>query len=322
MGKKINFPLNNKFYFDQAVEDLMNQDFERAIENFEKLYVNDKNIEVNRLYSVTLFTSERVEEALEIANDQKEAYTTNEEMCIFYTMLLIKNHLFLEAEVLIQKYLSNPVSPYYTEWQNAVNELEKERNIVHLKKEQEILECVKKLQVIDTYSPIKQTEIITKAHIVDLQDLQKVAERLFINPQIPSTTQKALLELLIKKEDSKIYDFMWIDGLRKLAPKELSVFEEVDAMKQIALTLESKLEKNPSFIESIWSEIINDLLILYPFSDKIIKNTDFWVELYLQSFDFEENDDQILTELSPEEEEMKKWHDYLSKIAQRKLAEI
>lgn len=317
MGEKIEFPLNDKFYFDQAIEYLMNEDFEKAIDNFEKVYANDNSFELNRLYAASLFTVERVDEALEVANDHKDTYTNSEELGVFYTMVLIKNHLFLEAEVLIQNHLSNSYSPFLIEWETANKELEKERDIVQLKKEQRIEECVKELNVIESFPPIKQSEIIETAHIVDLSELQIVANRIFINPQISPTTQKAFLELLITKEDPNNYTFNWIDGPRKVVPKELKTFEEVEIMKQVLSILESKLEKNPSFIESIRAEMINDLLILYPFSDEIITDAELWVELYLESFDLMPNRVQQSKHFLGKNKEMKKWHDYLNQLAQR-----
>lgn len=319
MGEKIEFPLNSKFYFEQAMEELMDENFEQAIEYFKKVYENDKSLEVNRLYSAALFTSERVDKALEIANDLKDTYISNEEMSVFYAMLLIKNHLFLEAEVLIQNYLSSPISPFYNEWETIEKELEKEREIVRLELEKKIVECINELNGIQTYPLEKQSEIIENAHIVDLTDLKKVAKRIFIDPQIPSTTQKGLLELLIKKEDSQSYDFIWLDGLRKITPQELDIFEEVEVMEQLLVILESKLEKNPSMMESIWTEMINDLLVLYPFADEIITNEEFWVELYLQAFDLKGKNQYVKENLTKDEREMVKWQDYLNQLAQRTL---
>ncbi|HZK23637.1 MAG TPA: hypothetical protein VFC62_05990, partial [Atopostipes sp.] len=310
---------NSKFYFEQAMEELMDENFEQAIEYFKKVYENDKSLEVNRLYSAALFTSERVDKALEIANDLKDTYISNEEMSVFYAMLLIKNHLFLEAEVLIQNYLSSPNSPFYNEWETIEKELEKEREIVRLELEKKIVECINELNGIQTYPLEKQSEIIANAHIVDLTDLKKVAKRIFIDSQIPSTTQKGLLELLIKKEDSQSYDFIWLDGLRKITPQELDIFEEVEVMEQLLVILESKLEKNPSIMESIWTEMINDLLVLYPFADEIITNEEFWVELYLQAFDLKGKNQYVKENLTKDEREMVKWQDYLNQLAQRTL---
>ena len=106
MGVKIEFPLNSKFYFEQAMEELMDENFKQAIEYFKKVYENDKSLEVNRLYSAALFTSERVDKALEIANDLKDTYISNEEMSVFYAMLLImscSSHMYL-AQVYTASY--------------------------------------------------------------------------------------------------------------------------------------------------------------------------------------------------------------------------
>lgn len=318
MGDKIEFPLNSQRYFEQALQFLENQQYEKAVVCLEKVYATEKTTQINHIYTVILYTLDRVEEALEIASELKEFYMKNEKETVFYTMLLIKNHLFLEAEVLIQNHLSNNHSPYKSEWQNANKELVLERENVHFQMELEKKETIKALNEIENYSPSKQTEIIQNARQLNLPELQRAAQTLFLNTQVLPATQKAFLELLIEKEDTNNYLFQWLDGPRQIVPKQLKTFQELSILEDITDSLGTKLEKNPTAIEIIYTEMLNDLLLLYPFVEEIVTDANYWVDSYLKAFNLLDIPFNDPLPVSKEEQQMEKWLNYFNQLAHRK----
>ncbi len=317
MGDRIDFPHNNQVYFEKATNHIAEQEFEQALHYLEKIYETEQETNVNHLYTLVLYRLGRAEEALEIAQDKKEYYMQEESRAVFYTSLLIKNHLFLEAEVLIQNYLSDPTSPHYMEWKNVDQELMSERESVQRQVEIQRKETIKDLQQLTSYSALEQTEIVQKARILTLQELQEAASVLLIRPDLPPITQKAFLELLIEKEDPNEYTFHWLDGPRKIVPKQLKSFDQLSILKQVLNLLEQKLEKNPSYIEAIYTEILSDLLLLYPFVEEVITDADYWVDRYLGAFDLSTSWEETEEHLTSQEEDMNKWLDYLNQIAQR-----
>lgn len=318
MGDKIEFPFNDRMYFEQAVEAIERNDFETALEYIEKVYVNDKGTVVNHFYTLTLYTLERFEEALDIADKQKDFYYQNEKYTVLYTTILIKNHLFLEAEVLIQDHIENTHSMYFSDWKKLKEELNLERELVKLKLEREKKATKRELIELESYSPMKQAEIIGKAEELVLEDLQETARIIFANPHVTGMTKRAFLELLIKKQDTNDYVFPWFNQQKEIVPEQLDVFEQHPIVKQVNQHLETKVQKIPSLFEVINVEIMNDLLMLYPFMEEVITDIDYWVDAYIDYFD---TTNQLKTETSSQttkQEEMDQWMDRLDQMAQRK----
>lgn len=317
MGDKIEFPFNDRMYFEQAVESVEKNDFETALEYIEKVYVNDKGNVVNHFYTVILYTLERFEEALEIADQRKDFYYQDEKHTVLYTTLLIKNQLFLEAEVLIQEHIENTYSMYYSEWQNLEKELSLERELVKFKLEREKKATKRELIALESYSPMKQAEIIGNAEELELEDLQETARIIFANPHVTGMTKRAFLELLINKQDPNDYVFPWFNEQRKVVPCQLDVFEQSPIVNQVHKLLETKMQKFPSLFEIVNVEMINDLLMLYPFMDEVVTDVDYWVDAYINYFDASNQLDINPTSQTTEEEEMAQWIDRLNQMAQR-----
>lgn len=317
LGDKIEFPFNDRMYFEQAVESIERNDFEAALENIEKVYANDKSNGVNHFYTLVLYTLDRFEEALEIANEQKNFYYQNEKHTVLYTNLLIKNQLFLEAEVLIQEHIENIHSIYHAEWQNLEKELNLERELVNYELEMQKKTTKRELGELENYSPMKQSEIIGNARDLELKELQEFARLIFFNPHTTGVTKRAFLELLVEKQDPNTYLFPWFDQQKEVVPRELEVFEHSPIVEVVDQIIEQKLHKYPSLFEIVKVEVINDLLMLYPFMEEVILDIDYWVGVYIDYFDAENQLEVQVSPQSKEQDEMKKWIEYLNQIAQR-----
>lgn len=319
MGDKIEFPFNDQMYFEQAVEYIERNDFEAALACIKKVYEKDKGTAVNHLYTLILYTLERYDEALDIANEQKNFYVAQEKHATLYTMLLIKNQLFLEAEVLIQDHLTDPPSFYSSEWESLERELNLERELVNFEMEMEKQATKKELAELDSYSPSKQTEIIQKARTLDLEDLQERAAFIFSSPSLSGMAQRAFLELLVEKQDPDQYLFPWFNQQKEVVPREIERFDQVAIVQNLDDILSRKLHKYPSLFEVVKVEMMNDLLLLYPFIEEIVTDIDYWVENYIEHFDFSE---QLKLETTPqtnEQLEMEKWLSHLHRVARRNL---
>jgi len=317
MGDKIEFPFNDKMYFKQAIAHIEKHEFERALEKIEKVYDNDQRHAVNHLYTSVLYTLERYEEALDIASKDKDFYMKNEKNTILYTMLLIKNQLFLEAEVLIQQHLDDAGTVHEIEWDNLQKELNLERELVNFEIDMQKRSTQKELFEIHTYSPMKQAEIIRQAHDLDLTVLQKAAFNIFSHSYTTDVVQRAFLEVLVEKGDPNEYIFPWFNQQRKIIPKNLTVFEQVPIVRQMDEVLREKLEKAPSLFDIVKVEMMNDLLLLYPFIEETVTNVDYWVNCYIAQFDFTHELGIDTTPQTAEQETMQAWINHLDQMAHR-----
>lgn len=304
-------------FWKQAMLNIENNKFDRALPYVEKIYETDKSDYTNSFYVSLLFTLERFEEALEIANEQKVFYLTNEEHRIIYGLLLVKNKQFLEAELLIRQNKTDTYSPYKNEWTNLEKELELERELVAFEIEMEKIKIREKLNAIGSYALTEQAEIIQAAYELPLKDLQIAAQNIFANSFIAGNIQRSLLEVLIEKEDSNTYSFQWFNQYRKICPNELQLFSNTLLVKNIDEILEHKLHKEPSLLEIVKAEIINDLLLIYPFIEEVVTDIDYWVDCYIAFFDNSNELNQKTIPSSDAEEQMHKVIEQLNTIASR-----
>lgn len=319
LGDKIEFPHNSQMYLKQALACVGQEKHEKALEYIAKAYELDKRNHINHFYTITLSTLERYEEALEIANEQKSFYLGSEQDALLYTMLLIKNNQFLEAEHLIQQNNLQLDSLLDQEWGNLKKELNLKRELVNFEIEMRKKTTKSRLTDIGQYTPMEQSEIIQHAMDLDLSDLQSFASMIFSNPFISGQIQRSYLEVLIEKNDTNNYSFSWFNQSKLISPNELFLFRETPTVQKIDEILEDKLHKYPSLFEIVKNEVINDLLLLYPFIEETITDLNFWINCYIEQFDYSKELALDTAPVDPEQEEMKRWIENLNVIAQRNL---
>lgn len=315
MADKIEFPLNNEFYFKQAEEYMLNREYSKALEKIQK--VNDESPDVYYLHGLILYYLEEYEEALDKLNEYKDIFLQDEKYALSYVMLLIKNKQFIEAEAIILEHLNTEIATFHSEWQLLEMELNSAREQYNKEIEQKKSQIKYALLNMSHISPLEQTQIISEANILDLFDLQPIAQEVFSNFNVTPLNQRAFLELLIEKKDDQEYNFYWFQQTKTLIPKNLSRFEDVPIISDIENILVTKLEKHPEYIEPLYIEIMNDLLMLYPFMEEIIRDSNYWVNLYLQHYSELLNLELNIEPVDEEQSDMLEWFFQLNKMANR-----
>lgn len=317
MGHKIEFPHNDRVYFERAVGYFATDELDKALECMEMVQNNRKNAMGNTLYTFLLYTQERYEEALDVANDLKSIYIEYENYTLLYAQVLIKNQLFIEAELLIQEGLTEGNPGHREEWESIEIELENEREHVRLELEAEKERVRNALSDLASYSPIKQSEIIDNALVLDLDDLQEFAPAIFSNPMVSQMTQRAYLELLIENQDNSTYYFPWFNQQKEIIPNNLVRFDQVEIIKSLDNNLEQKTHKLPSLLEMVKVEMMNDLLLLYPFIEEVVTDMDYWVDCYISVLDYSKQLDVDAQPETAEQEQIKEWVQKFHQMANR-----
>lgn len=317
MSKKIEFPLNGEAYFKKGMVAFKQGKEKAALDYFNKANNLTDNSEVNFYYAFILSTYEKFDKSLKIMNQIKDFYINSERYSPFYTEMLIKNNNFLEAEYVIQKFKDNLNSMQAELWEDLEEELDEKRRAYNLEEETQKRELIKNLRNLPSYSSIIQSKKVQAAGILPLTDLQELAPIILANYQIDPKARRAFLELLIQQKDDNYYSFLWFDQIRKVCPLELPVFSEIQIVHHLKLLLEEKLSKLPNLYYLIESEIIHDLLLLYPYIDEVIKDIDFWIDLYIIKLDFYNHSKTSRMAVTEEELSMKKMIEYLHIISQR-----
>lgn len=316
MGDKISFPLNGKVYFKKGTEAFERGDRKKAIDYLEKALDCSKSSEVNLYYAFVLSVYEEFEETLKVMNQMKDFYCDNEKPALFYTEMLIKNENFLEAEHLIQTYQMNPIADEDL-WEKLAGELDAERRMYNNKEKARKEELAKSLRNLQADSSIIQSKKIREAESLNLSTLQEIAPFILSNYQIDAKVRRAYLELLARKKDKNHYSFLWFDKVRKVCPAKIETFDSLEIVHKLKKLLKEKLSKLPDLFYLIDTELTHDLLLLYPYIGEVIKDLDFWVDLYIVKLDFYNHAKTTRMAVTQEELEMKAMMEYLDIISQR-----
>ena len=82
MGDTIEFPHNQRMYFEEAKRALESNQMEQALEAIKHVYDIEKGPEVIHLYSMILSLMEEDKAALDIANEQRNFFLNQEDYTI------------------------------------------------------------------------------------------------------------------------------------------------------------------------------------------------------------------------------------------------
>ncbi len=315
MGQKIEFPLNGQTYLKQARALFVEDKLEDAIRCAKKAYELDQETETNRFYVHLLATAGKFEEALEIMNLEKEYYKSDEYYTSYYVNLLIKNNKFIEAEYLIQKYKKNAEGFHAIDWNILEQELINKRNMFNLEESQRNIQTKKSLAKLEQYPLMEQARYIHEASNLELSDLQELAPLIISNSNISGDIQRGYLEVLVQKRDSHTYLFPWFGEMRKVCPADLLEFEDIPIVRELTPIIEKKLHKHMDLHLLVKMEILNGLLLLYPYVEEVVTDLSFWIDSYITELDDLQVTNIERISVNQEQQEMKKWIKKLMKFS-------
>lgn len=317
MGDRIEFPLNGRIYFEKGVAAFEQGEQKQATKYLTKAVKYTNNVDVNLYCAFVLSAYQKYAKALAVMNKQKDFYLNNEKHAAFYVEILIKNKLFLEAEYIIQKYQLNSMTAEDEIWEKLEYELNNSRELYNFEEKMKRKDIIQSLRSLADCSPMVQTKTVEDAKILELSDLQKLAPAILSNHQLNENARRGFLELLIQRNDENEYSFLWLNQIRTVRPIELFEFSKISTVEHIFNLLKDKLSKNPDLYYWVEAEMLHDLLLLYPYIDEIITDTDFWIDLYIEQLDLFDYVKKERLAVTKEEIKMKEMIEYLNVIAQR-----
>lgn len=287
MGEKIDFPKNYAMFLKKAMQQFQAGNIEEACAYFNSAYSIKKEPMVNTMYVSALYQLGDYQKAKEIADDNKELYQQDENLSGFYASLLIKNHLFVEAERIIQKHLrqeeAQEVNPV---WETAQLELEKERNKVNKEKEARQQELVKDILAMGGKSFEYQSSLVKQMGELPTELYTFSAKNILSNPFVNEIVKSTVLEGLIYQQSQEEYVLFWFNEQRVVIPAQVTSIEENATVKQLTALLSEQLEDvNPTLYQMLLQEINLQFLLLHPYIDEVITDAESWLNLCLKRYD-------------------------------------
>lgn len=320
MGDRIEFPHNqrmSKMYFDEAIAFMDEEEDEKALEKIQKIYAYDKSPDIVQLYASILAVLGRYEEALEMADTEKDLFINSGDFVMTYTVLLLLAERYMEAEYIIGKNIRKSLPSDQKNWQELYDWVKTaQRDAIENQRLRN--ESVKEMLLeIENYSIEEQFVLLKEAKSLNLSDLQEVAEVLFANSYISGQMQRFFLEILIEKQDPREYDFVHLKSFKTVKPSELYIFREDPHIKKVFAEVTKQLEKYPTLFQSVHVEVMSDLLRLYPFVDETVPDIPYFVNYYVTYYDVNNLVAEKMMASTEAQETVDEWLQFLNKIAGR-----
>lgn len=311
MGERINFPKNYEAFLKKAIVHFQEGDIEEAVRCFQLAYAIRQEPIVNTMYVSALYQAGDYQTAKEIADEKKEVYEKEEGLHVLYTTILIKNRLFVEAERIIQKKLLNSDSAEGSIWESARLELDNAREKQKREKEERNQELAKNILAMGGKSFEYQSRLVKQMGELDESLYSFSAKSLLSNPFVNEIVKSTVIEELIEKKSEEEVELVWFKERRKIVPAQLTSLEENKTVQEVLARLKENFEDtNPSLYQMLLQEIQLYFLLLHPYVDEVVTDSNQWLALCFKRYDSgkEDNDE--------ENEQMKKmahWIDFLNK---------
>lgn len=279
MGDQIEFPKNYGTYMHHAMSALQIGNYEKAIDYLKKAYAIKEENSLNVLLVSALFHNGQVKEAMNLAEDKKSFYVSNEKRVLVYVELLIHNDRFLLAQKHIDDKLKEVSGKYRDNWKTLQNTLEQKKE--EAERERKVLEEQRTKQLFSLASvlPEEQFAIIQEAHSMKTENLKKAAPSVFQNPYVHPIARSGFLSLLISRKVDWEYTYTWFDQTKNINPSKMIVFEDNPIIHELLNQTNEMYIQNPSLNELVKNELNMILLLLYPFIEEVIdeKHITDWI---------------------------------------------
>lgn len=288
MGERIDFPGNYELYLKKAVHMFQEGNVIEACQLFKEAYAIHQEPSVNAMYVSALYQLGDYKNAKEIADDKKKLYENDESLYSLYTTILIKNHLFVEAERIIQKKMGQQNQAASTEeiWKATKNALEYEKNKQKQEKKKYNQELLKEVLAMGDKSFEHQASLVKEMNEMDKDWYALGARSILRNPFVNEIVKSTVLEILIDQQVDEEFELYWFSQRRFVNPAQTTSLEDEKVVKHILERLKEKFEdENPSLYQALLQEMNLYFLFLHPYLEEVITDADKWISVSFRRYD-------------------------------------
>ncbi|MCH5464313.1 hypothetical protein [Levilactobacillus tujiorum] len=278
------------------------EDWSTAIDLFEKLYADQQTAEFNRYLVASLYHDEQYSVAEQYAAEQDLIYLESAATFQLRLDVALKNQQFIFA----REFCELPAAQAWRD--QGLNQIEtaEQASRQSLGETQRVL--AKQFYHLGDVSFAEQRQRLERARQLPLQEFMRGVQYLLVDPFLHPLMRATLLEELLRLHTTITVQVHWLDDqvhavdTAKLKPVGTSL-----AAQKIQNYLHENLEQqDPMLMANISQTITLQLMMLYPFIDKIIQKPVTWVQVAAQQSVTDQADDAEL-------EEINVWQDRLNR---------
>ncbi|MGC6768390.1 hypothetical protein ACYSNR_02150 [Enterococcus sp. LJL128] len=309
MTNKIQFPRNYDRFIELGKEAANQENYLEAIDYFEEAYAIRQEFPLNYLLVSVYVKAGENKQGLALAEEMREQYLSCLEYMDTFVQLLILNQRFISAHSIVNEQI---LKENCGEMRSLVRIKKKIRQaeLLHqqfeVKKINALKEELAQLKNVDYY---QQLALIRKSVYLPQKEFVEMAQVVLVDKAVHKLVRSWVLEELAHLHYKKEVTFLWRDGRTyQVVPASLTKPLETSSYQRIKLFLEKELlHDNHILYFDLQEEVQLHFALLYPFSDKLIKDPKLWAMCYIHSYsdsDAEAYRDYLDTEEAEQIKEM------------------
>ena len=265
-----------------------------ATELFEKLYTDQQTAEFNRYLVASLYHDEKYLAAEQYAAEQDAVYLVSAETFQLRLDVALKNQQFIFA----REFCELPSAQAWRETGITQITAAEEAARQALGETQRVR--AKQFYHLGDVSFGEQRQRLEQARQLPLKEFMQGVQYLLVDPFLHPLMRATLLEELLRLRTTQTVQVHWLDDQTyAVDTSQLQPVGASSAAQQIQRYLHENLaQQDPMLMANISQTITLQLMMLYPFIDKIIKNPVAWVRLVARQSVTDQADDAELEEIN------------------------
>ncbi|MBL1223902.1 hypothetical protein [Enterococcus sp. BWR-S5] len=289
MNNKVQFPKNYDRFIELGKEAAAQKNMEEAISYYEEAYSIRQEFPLNYLLVSAYIAVGENQEALTLAEEMRKQYLSCIEYMETYIQVLILNHRFLSAHGIINERILMENSGEMRALVGLKKKVRQSELLYQQFEVKKIEELKKELSGLNHYDYYQQLSIIRNSVQLPQDEFFEVAKELLIDANIHNLVRSWVLEEMSRLHYKKEVEFLWRDNqLYKVIPASLARPLETSSYQRIVLYLEKELMHNNHILYlDLLEEIRMHFALIYPFSDRLIKDPKLWAICYIVSYNDE-----------------------------------
>lgn len=260
--------------FETALAAFNAEKWSQASAAFTTLYQADQRPELNRYLAVSLYHDQQFLAAEQIAAENDGAYLVSAEWFTWRITIALQNQQFIFARELC-------ALPQAASWQAQ----ELPRIVAAEERAQTALAATQRVIAKQFYHlgdvPLReQQRRLLRAHQLPLADFLKGTQYLLVDPFLHPLLRATLLEELFRLRVKMIVQVHWLDEQQHtVSTAQLEgVFAGSAAQQALTYLQEQIAQNNPGLAANVRQTLNLQLMMLYPFADKIVTHPRAWVD--------------------------------------------
>lgn len=258
----------------RALTAFRQQNWSQASADFTTLYQAHQTADLNRYLASSLRHDQQYLAAEQIASENEQAFLVSQEWFEERLTIALKNQLFIPA----RQWCTLPPEQTWRQAGVATVMAAEERSRQTLGATQRVIE--KQFYHLGDSSLAEQRRRIRQAYQLPLDAFLRGVQYLLVDPFLAPLLRSTLLEDLYRLQVTMTVKLQWLDGqIYTVDTTTLRPMASSPAVKRALAYLDNQFaQSNPSLVDNVRQTLNLQLMLVYPFADKILTCPEAWID--------------------------------------------